>query len=308
MTKKVLFITDPMRELKPDKDTSIFMMEEAILLGYKVYQAEIKHLYVENDNVCVDARNIIEIGTSQVEGIRKEKIKVSDFLYTLMRKDPPVDNDYINSLHLLGLAETQGAKVFNRPNSIKEFNEKIFALHFKDFIPRTLVTSNLEKVINFHADHETIVVKPLDGMGGDSIYKMDDMEDENLDILLDMTEDETTQIIVQEFIPEIYQGDFRILIIHGKPFEKTLARIPQGDSFKGNLAAGGKGVVMDINKKQKDVAGSIGKLLVSKGINFAGIDMIGDYLTEINITSPTCAREIFNQSGKNPIQEYFSKL
>ncbi|MDB3996777.1 glutathione synthase [Gammaproteobacteria bacterium] len=308
MTKKVLFITDPMRELKPDKDTSIFMMEEAILLGYKVYQAEIKHLYVENDNVCVDARNIIEIGTSQVEGIRKEKIKVSDFLYTLMRKDPPVDNDYINSLHLLGLAETQGAKVFNRPNSIKEFNEKIFALHFKDFVPRTLVTSNLEKVINFHADHETIVVKPLDGMGGDSIYKMDDMEDENLDILLDMTEDETTQIIVQEFIPEIYQGDFRILIIHGKPFEKTLARIPQGDSFKGNLAAGGKGVVMDINKKQKDVAGSIGKLLVSKGINFAGIDMIGDYLTEINITSPTCAREIFNQSGKNPIQEYFSKL
>lgn len=308
MTKKVLFITDPMRELKPDKDTSIFMMEEAILLGYKVYQAEIKHLYVENDNVCVDARNIIEIGTSQVEGIRKEKIKVSDFLYTLMRKDPPVDNDYINSLHLLGLAETQGAKVFNRPNSIKEFNEKIFALHFKDFVPRTLVTSNLEKVINFHADHETIVVKPLDGMGGDSIYKMDDMEDENLDILLDMTEDETTQIIVQEFIPEIYQGDFRILIIHGKPFEKTLARIPQGDSFKGNLAAGGKGVVMDINKKQKDVAGSIGKLLVSKGINFAGIDMIGDYLTEINITSPTCAREIFNQSGKNPIREYFSKL
>ena len=308
MVKKVLFITDPMRELKPDKDTSIFMMEEAILLGYKVYQAEIKHLYVENHNVCVDARNIIEIGTSQVEGIRKEKIKVSDFLYTLMRKDPPVDNDYINSLHLLGLAETQGAKVFNRPNSIKEFNEKIFALHFKDFIPRTLVTSNLEKVINFHADHETIVVKPLDGMGGDSIYKMDDMEDENLDILLDMTEDETTQIIVQEFIPEIYQGDFRILIIHGKPFEKTLARIPQGDSFKGNLAAGGKGVVMDINKKQKDVAGSIGKLLVSKGINFAGIDMIGDYLTEINITSPTCAREIFNQSGKNPIREYFSKL
>lgn len=308
MVKKVLFITDPMRELKPDKDTSIFMMEEAILLGYKVYQAEIKHLYVENHNVCVDARNIIEIGTSQVEGIRKEKIKVSDFLYTLMRKDPPVDNDYINSLHLLGLAETQGAKVFNRPNSIKEFNEKIFALHFKDFVPRTLVTSNLEKVINFHADHETIVVKPLDGMGGDSIYKMDDMEDENLDILLDMTEDETTQIIVQEFIPEIYQGDFRILIIHGKPFEKTLARIPQGDSFKGNLAAGGKGVVMDINKKQKDVAGSIGKLLVSKGINFAGIDMIGDYLTEINITSPTCAREIFNQSGKNPIQEYFSKL
>jgi len=308
MTKKVLFITDPMRELKPEKDTSIFMMEEAISLGYKVYQAEMKHLYVDKDNVYVDARNIIEIGTSQVEGIRKEVIKVADFLYTFMRKDPPVDTDYINSLHLLGLAETQGARVFNKPNSIKEFNEKMFALHFKDYIPRTLVTSNLEKVINFQADHETIIVKPLDGMGGDSIYKMEDMEEENLDILLDMTEDETTQIVVQEFIPEIYQGDFRILIIHGKPFEKTLARIPQGESFKGNLAAGGKGVVMDINKRQKDVADIVGKFLVSKGINFAGIDMIGDHLTEINITSPTCAREIYNQSGKNPIQEYFSKL
>jgi len=308
MTKKVLFITDPMRELKPEKDTSIFMMEEAISLGYMVYQAEMKHLYVDKDNVYVDARNIIEIGTSQVEGIRKEVIKVADFLYTFMRKDPPVDTDYINSLHLLGLAETQGARVFNKPNSIKEFNEKMFALHFKDYIPRTLVTSNLEKVINFQADHETIIVKPLDGMGGDSIYKMEDMEEENLDILLDMTEDETTQIVVQEFIPEIYQGDFRILIIHGKPFEKTLARIPQGESFKGNLAAGGKGVVMDINKRQKDVADIVGKFLVSKGINFAGIDMIGDYLTEINITSPTCAREIYNQSGKNPIQEYFSKL
>ena len=248
MTKKVLFITDPMRELKPEKDTSIFMMEEAISLGYKVYQAEMKHLYVDKDNVYVDARNIIEIGTSQVEGIRKEVIKVADFLYTFMRKDPPVDTDYINSLHLLGLAETQGARVFNKPNSIKEFNEKMFALHFKDYIPRTLVTSNLEKVINFQADHETIIVKPLDGMGGDSIYKMEDMEEENLDILLDMTEDETTQIVVQEFIPEIYQGDFRILIIHGKPFEKTLARIPQGESFKGNLAAGGKGVVKDINE------------------------------------------------------------
>src|SRR5210317_2583121 len=308
MVKKVLFITDPMRELKPDKDTSIFMMEEAILLGYKVYQAEIKHLYVENHNVCVDARNIIEIGTSQVEGIRKEKIKVSDFSFTIMRKDPPVDCDYINSLHLLGLAETQGAKVFNKPNSIKEFNEKIFAIHFKEYIPRTLITSNIEKIINFQANHEIIIVKPLDGMGGESIFKMEDMEEENLDILLDMTEDETTQIVVQEFLPEIYKGDFRILIIHGKPFEKTLARIPQGESFKGNLAAGGKGVVKDINENQKRIAEEVGKFLITKGINFAGIDMIGNYLTEINITSPTCAREIFDQSGKNPVTEYLSGL
>ena len=308
MSKTILFITDPMRELKSEKDTSIFMMEEAISRGFKVFQAEMKHLYVDEGMVFADARNIIEIGSSQVQGIRKEPINVADFSYTIMRKDPPVDSDYINSLHLLGLAETQGAKIFNRPNSIKEFNEKIFALHFKEFIPRTLITSNIEKIINFQANHEIIVVKPLDGMGGESIFKMEDMEEENLDILLDMTEDETTQIVVQEFLPEIYKGDFRILIVHGKPFEKTLARIPQGESFKGNLAAGGKGVVKDINENQKKVAEKVGKFLLSKGINFAGIDMIGDYLTEINITSPTCAREIFDQSGKNPIDDYLSGL
>ena len=308
MSKTILFITDPMRELKSKKDTSIFMMEEAISRGFKVFQAEMKHLYVDEGMVFADARNIIEIGSSQVQGIRKEPINVVDFSYTIMRKDPPVDSDYINSLHLLGLAETQGAKIFNRPNSIKEFNEKIFALHFKEFIPKTLITSNIEKIINFQANHEIIVVKPLDGMGGESIFKMEDMEEENLDILLDMTEDETTQIVVQEFLPEIYKGDFRILIIHGKPFEKTLARIPQGESFKGNLAAGGKGVVKDINENQKKVAEKVGKFLLSKGINFAGIDMIGDYLTEINITSPTCAREIFDQSGKNPIDDYLSGL
>jgi glutathione synthase len=308
MSKTILFITDPMRELKSEKDTSIFMMEEAISRGFKVFQAEMKHLYVDEGMVFADARNIIEIGSSQVQGIRKEPINVVDFSYTIMRKDPPVDSDYINSLHLLGLAETQGAKIFNRPNSIKEFNEKIFALHFKEFIPRTLITSNIEKIINFQANHEIIVVKPLDGMGGESIFKMEDMEEENLDILLDMTEDETTQIVVQEFLPEIYKGDFRILIIHGKPFEKTLARIPQGESFKGNLAAGGKGVVKDINENQKKVAEKVGKFLLSKGINFAGIDMIGNYLTEINITSPTCAREIFDQSGKNPIDDYLSGL
>ena len=308
MSKKVLFITDPMKELKPEKDTSIFMMEEAISLGYKVYQAEMKHLYLDNTFVMADSRNIIEIGSSKVEGIRKEAIKVSEFSYTFMRKDPPVDTNYLNALHLLGLAEIQGATIFNKPNAIKEFNEKVFATHFKEFTPRTLITSCVEKIIKFQANHEIIIVKPLDGMGGDSIYKMENIEEENLDILLDMTEEETTQIVVQEFLPEIYKGDFRILVIHGKPFHKTLARIPQGESFKGNLAAGGKGVAMNINDNQRAIAEKVGEFLVSKDINFAGIDMIGSYLTEINITSPTCAREIFDQTGMNPIKEYFSKL
>lgn len=308
MTKKLLFITDPLNGLKPKKDTSIFMMEEAISLGYKVYQSEINDLFIQNGIVFADSRNIISAGSNKIEGISKESIEVSSFSYTFMRKDPPVEEDYINALHLLGLVEEQGAKVFNKPNSIKEFNEKIFAIHFKEFIPKTLITANIQKIIEFQVDQEIIIVKPLDGMGGTSIFKMEDMEDENLDILLEMTNNEQTQIVVQEFLPEIFDGDFRVLIIHGKPFNKTLARIPQGDSFKGNLAAGGKGVVKDITETQKKIAEVIGKFLMTKGINFAGMDMIGDKLTEINITSPTCAREIFDQSGENPISEYLKDL
>ena len=308
MTKKLLFITDPLNGLKPKKDTSIFMMEEAISLGYKVYQSEMNDLFIQNGIVFADSRNIIAAGSNKIEGISKESIEVSSFSYTFMRKDPPIEEDYINALHLLGLAEEQGAKVFNKPNSIKEFNEKIFAIHFKEFIPKTLITANIQKIIEFQVDQEIVIVKPLDGMGGTSIFKMEDMEDENLDILLEMTNNEQTQIVVQEFLPEIFDGDFRVLIIHGKPFNKTLARIPQGDSFKGNLAAGGKGVVKDITDTQKKIAEVIGKFLMTKGINFAGMDMIGDKLTEINITSPTCAREIFDQSGENPISEYLKDL
>jgi glutathione synthase len=308
MTKKLLFITDPLNGLKPKKDTSIFMMEEAISLGYKVYQSEMNDLFIQNGIVFADSRNIIAAGSNKIEGINKESLEVSSFSYTFMRKDPPVEEDYINALHLLGLAEEQGAKVFNKPNSIKEFNEKIFAIHFKEFIPKTLITANIQKIIEFQVDQEIVIVKPLDGMGGTSIFKMEDMEDENLDILLEMTNNEQTQIVVQEFLPDIFDGDFRVLIIHGKPFNKTLARIPQGDSFKGNLAAGGKGVVKDITDSQKKIAEVIGKFLMTKGINFAGMDMIGDKLTEINITSPTCAREIFDQSGENPISEYLKDL
>jgi glutathione synthase len=308
MTKKLLFITDPLNGLKPKKDTSIFMMEEAISLGYKVYQSEMNDLFIQNGIVFADSRNIIAAGSNKIEGISKESIEVSSFSYTFMRKDPPVEEDYINALHLLGLAEEQGAKVFNKPNSIKEFNEKIFAINFKEFIPETLITANIQKIIEFQVDQEIVIVKPLDGMGGTSIFKMEDMEDENLDILLEMTNNEQTQIVVQEFLPDIFDGDFRVLIIHGKPFNKTLARIPQGDSFKGNLAAGGKGVVKDITDTQKKIAEVIGKFLMTKGINFAGMDMIGDKLTEINITSPTCAREIFDQSGENPISEYLKDL
>ena len=223
-------------------------------------------------------------------------------------RDPPVDENYINTLHLLSLAKEQGVSVFNDPLSIKEFNEKVFALHFSKYIPKTLISSEIKKIEKFFNENGQIIVKPLDGMGGKSIYKLDKMDESEKTILKEITNNETTQIISQEFIKEIYDGDFRVLIIHGKPFIKTLARIPQGNSFKGNLAAGGKGVVKDITEFQHNLASEIGNFLMQKGINFAGIDVIGEYLTEINITSPTCARQILDQSGMNAVKEYIKNL
>ena len=305
---KVLFITDVYKDLNIKKDTSILMIEEAIKNKFNVFQCEINDLFIKDNIVHTSSRNIISAGLTQVEGISKEDIKIKDFKLCFMRKDPPVDEDYINALHLLDLAKKQGATIFNTPNSIKNFNEKIFALHFSQYIPKTLVTSKIEKIKMFFESHKTIIVKPLDGMGGISIYKFNELSEENLNIIQEMTNSEKTQIICQEFIEDIYDGDHRVLIIHGKPFEKTLARIPQDGNFKGNLAAGGKGIAKDITDFQRKVGEEIGEYLVKMGINFAGIDIIGEYLTEINITSPTCAREILDQTGINPITEYFKGL
>ena len=301
---KSLFITDTFSNLNVKKDTSILMMEEVMNLGNNAYQCEINDLFIKKGLVYTTASEIISINKLG----EKSEIALSKFQYAFMRKDPPVDENFINALHLLSLAENQGTKVFNNPNSIKQFNEKIFALYFEEFIPNTFVSSNISKIKDFMTNNTSTIVKPFDGMGGSSIYKLDDANQDSLKILEKLTSNEKTLIIAQEFLDEIYEGDVRVLIINGKPFQKTLARIPQDGNFKGNLAAGGKGVVRDITKDQQYIAEEIGKYLMKKGINFAGIDVIGDRLTEINITSPTCAREILDQSGENPVKEYFKGL
>ena len=301
---KSLFITDTFSNLNVKKDTSILMMEEVMHLGNNAYQCEINDLFIKKGLVYTTASEIIS--TNKLG--EKSEIALSKFQYAFMRKDPPVDENFINALHLLSLAENQGTKVFNNPNSIKQFNEKIFALYFEEFIPNTFISSNISKIKDFMTNNTSTIVKPFDGMGGSSIYKLDDANQDSLKILEKLTSNEKTLIIAQEFLDEIYEGDVRVLIINGKPFQKTLARIPQDGNFKGNLAAGGKGVVRDISKDQQYIAEEIGKYLMKKGINFAGIDVIGDRLTEINITSPTCAREILDQSGENPVKEYFKGL
>tara|TARA_B000000477_G_scaffold17953_1_gene15432 strand:+ start:574 stop:1500 length:927 start_codon:yes stop_codon:yes gene_type:complete len=308
MSKRILFITDPVETLSVKKDTSLFMIEHAQSIGIRSYQCEMLDILFNNNSVNADAREITFFEQKIVLADSSLNIKLQDFDYVFMRKDPPVDQDYMNTLHLLDLAKADGAKVINDPSAIKKFNEKVFALYFKEHIPNTLVSAKISEIQNFLAVFKEIVIKPLDGMGGESIYKINKINKAEESIIEQLTQQGMTAIVAQEFIPEIYEGDFRILIINGIPFHKTLARIPQGKSFKGNLAAGGKGVAADLTQHQKVVANEIGKVLVANGIIFAGLDMIGQKVTEINITSPTCARQIFEQTGEDPIKTLFSSL
>ena len=237
MSKKLLFITDAFDSLNHKKDTSIFMMEEASAQGFEIYQCEMESINILQKDVYADCKFVdIEKSFSVTS---PSTFKLSDFSYVFMRKDPPVDTNYNNCLHLLSLAENNGARVYNNPRAIKEFNEKVFALYFSDYIPDTIITSDIEKVIDFQKKHKNIIVKPLDGMGGASIYKFDEIKEDQIEIIKKMTINSSQKIIAQEFLEDIYDGDFRILVIHGNPFEIALARIPQGGNFKGNLAAGG---------------------------------------------------------------------
>ena len=215
---------NPINEIDFSKDSTVAII--------KNLQRKAKIKLIIPDSIDYDSNNVFgSLCDLEIISLKKKKyvqknskrMNLNKLDCVFFRKDPPVDEDYINALHLLDLAEKQGAKIFNTPNSIKNFNEKIFALHFSQYIPQTLVTSKIEKIKMFFESHKTIIVKPLDGMGGISIYKFNELSEENLNIIQEMTNSEKTQIICQEFIEDIYDGDHRVLIIHGKPFEKTLA-------------------------------------------------------------------------------------
>lgn len=304
-----LFITDPLAELKPKKDTTVLWMQEVFALGGQVLQCEMKDLtYVDQQTFAT----VSEIKDPNNHPQDSSKIETPMLLKNInnifMRKDPPVDENYINALHMLTQAESEGANVINKPAALQKFNEKIFALRFAKWMPDTRVICKEEDFIVFKNKYPIIILKPLDGMGGDSIYKFDETSEDHLEIFKSLTNNFQTMVMVQNFLPEIYNGDYRILIIHGEPFPIALARVPQDGSFKGNLAAGGKGEARELNSEQMAISKEIGKLLLAEGIIFAGIDMIGNHLTEINITSPTGAREIFTQTQQNPIQALLKSL
>jgi glutathione synthase len=214
-----------------------------------------------------------------------------------MRKDPPFDSEYFYATHLLEQAEREGAQVFNRPRAVRDHPEKLSILEFAQFIGPTLVTRDAADIRRFHAEHRDIILKPLDGMGGAGIFRVKD-DGLNLGSITEtLNRDGAQSVMVQKFLPEIVKGDKRVLVIGGKPVPFSLARIPQGSEVRGNLAAGGLGVAQPLSARDQEIGDALGPVLAARGLLLAGVDVIGDYVTEINVTSPTCFEEIFQQTG-----------
>ena len=225
-----------------------------------------------------------------------------------MRKDPPFDSEYFYATHLLEQAEREGARVFNKPRALRDHPEKLAILEFANFISPTLVTRDAQAIRAFHAEHRDIILKPLDGMGGMGIFRVKDDALNLGGIIETLNRDGAQTVMVQKFIPAIAQGDKRVLVIGGKPVPYCLARIPQGGEVRGNLAAGGKGVAQALSDRDREIAQAIGPTLFARGLLLVGLDVIGDCLTEVNVTSPTCFQEITDQTGCDVAQLFLQAL
>ena len=298
---KLLFILDPLETLKIKKDTSFAMMSEAQTRGHEIWVCLQSDLAWDQGKISIDATHIEILGEQAqwYQEITSDTKTPSDFDSAIMRKDPPFDMEYIYSTYLLELAEAEGLKVFNKPSAIRDHNEKLSIARHPEFTAPTIVTRNLSAIKSFIKDHDQVILKPLDGMGGSSIFRTSE-SDPNLGVILETLSGVSREsIMAQRFIPEISEGDKRVLLIDGKPAEYALARIPQGQDHRGNLAAGGKGKAMPLTDREREIANKIGPGLASRGLLLVGLDVIGGFLTEVNVTSPTCMREIHEQTGFN---------
>ena len=296
----LLFVADPLDTFKIYKDTTFAMMREAQRRGHRVSVCEPSHIsWVSGGLVQADTCDITLTGEAvdwyKVDSSSRKPLKGFDAI--VMRKDPPFDSEFFYATHLLEQAEREGAKVFNKPRALRDHPEKLAILAFPQFIGPTLVTRSAQDIRDFHAEHHDIILKPLDGMGGMGIFRVRE-DGLNLGGIIETLNKEGAEtVMVQKFLPAIAQGDKRVLVIGGKPVPFSLARIPQGGEVRGNLAAGGKGVAQPLTARDRFIAESLGPILSSRGLLLVGLDVIGDSLTEINVTSPTCFQEIFDQTG-----------
>jgi glutathione synthase len=301
---KLLFIADPLATFKIYKDTTFAMLREAAARGHTLMVCEPKDLMWKRGGVVIAfVRDITLTGDSDdwyraaQEPPHERPQPLHEVDAVLMRKDPPFDSEYFYATHLLEQAEREGARVFNRPRALRDHPEKLAILEFPQFITPTLVTRDPSDIRAFHAEHGDIILKPLDGMGGMGIFRVG-ADGLNLGSITEtLNHHGATTIMVQRFLPQIVQGDKRILLIGGQPVPFALARIPQGSEIRGNLAAGGKGVAQPLSARDREIAEHLGPVLAARGLMLVGLDVIGDCLTEINVTSPTGFQEITTQSG-----------
>lgn len=282
---------DVLETINPKKDSTLAMMESAQARGWKVHVMYQSDLSIQNGVVFGHQRVVsFSPGAENWFSIEEEidgPLKELDCI--LLRKDPPFDMEYIYSTYLLEMA---GTRVLNNPSSVRDCNEKLFALQFPQACPPHLVTKSPDLLKSFHQEHGDVIFKPLDGMGGTSIFRLTP-EDKNVSVIIEtLTQLGTQQIMAQKYIPEIVNGDTRILLINGEPVPYGLARIPASGETRGNLAAGGSGVARPLEERDLWICEQVGPELKRRGLAFVGIDVIGDYLTEVNVTCPTCIREI----------------
>lgn len=301
MSVKLGVLMDPITSINPPKDTTFAIMLEAQRRGWEVSVFEQKDLFLLNGKVSARSDQVKLYDNSEHWfDVVDEKVQEATFFdIILMRKDPPFNTEYIYTTYLLELAEKSGVKVFNKPQSLRDANEKLFTAWFPRCMPPTLVSRNAEQIRSFIDDNKVVVLKPLHGMGGGSIYRLNH-DDVNTNVVIEtLTQMETAYIMAQKFIPEISQGDKRIIMINGEPVPYALARIPKKGEIRGNLAAGGTGVGVELSERDRWICSQVGPTLREKKLLLVGLDVIGDYLTEINVTSPTCVREIEKIYGIN---------
>ena len=299
MSIRLGIVMDPIQSINYKKDTSLAMLVAAQERGWSLSYMEQSDLFLRDGvafglmrelSVAWDDRQWYQFGEASEEPL-------GDLDVILMRKDPPFDNEYVYSTYMLEQAEKDGALVVNRPQSLRDCNEKLFATQFPQCCPPLVVSNNPGVLKAFHLTHGDVIFKPLDGMGGSSIFRLR-KDDPNVSVIIEtLTNHGRTPIMAQRFIPEIVNGDKRILLVDGEPVPYALARVPARGETRGNLAAGGSGVPQPLSERDRWIAAQVKDVVREKGLLFVGLDVIGDYLTEINVTSPTCFREIMDQTG-----------
>ena len=298
---KLGFVVDPLDHLKPYKDSSVAMMREAVRRRHEVHAFEAREMFVRDGSVMARSRRleVFDDNARWCQAGPEEEAPLARLDLVLMRKDPPFDQEYYYATLLLERAEAEGARVVNSPRALRDWNEKLAILRFPSFAPPTIVASDAGHLQAFIEAHGDVVVKKLDGMGGAMVFRVR-KDDPNRNVILEtVTAMGTRTIMAQRYVPQISDGDKRVLVIAGTPFPQCLARIPKAGETRGNLAAGGRGVARALTARDRTIGETVGKALAAEGIVFAGLDVIGDWLTEINVTSPTCIVEIAEQTGEN---------